>query len=187
MAAGSSTETSEYAQDEYAYLEGTGRSQPQHHPGHPNQPRPQTVAVTWDTSGAGAYGWGRLGANLAREVETHHPTLRVLSLEACGDAASRAVHWTIEARLQAGNEMLMLPFPVVYSLGNDFMQGIDHVTGTVFSSTLNAAIAFIEDADVDLSLTPLYDGPIFTGSSWLDRLVKAEASHVVRRGRGRRQ
>ena len=140
------------------------------------------LAATWDTSGRGASGWNVLGLNLARELKASYPQVQFVSLVDCaGDPVAKGVAVAVGTHVAAGgSEILMVPFPVVFDLANDFQQGLDHPSGTVFSGVPrgNSAIAFMEREGQDLTLSALYDGPIFLGSSWLLASIRrASAVH----------
>ena len=145
-----------------------------------------TLGIAWQVGGP--FGWAILGESLALHlIELGVNPLPVSADNALTDlrparAAALAPHVArgrallTDAAASSANLKLLLPFPIVFSLGESLRQvARADEFGRFFSSTSggNIGLAFLEDATLDPKLAPLYDGPLFVGSAWNADVVHA--------------
>jgi glycosyltransferase involved in cell wall biosynthesis len=149
---------------------------------HRGTERGATLGLAWQVGGP--FGWAILGENLAAHLlelgvdplplsaVNELGALRPARARALAPQVARAAALMANAWQHCGDpvhEKLLLPFPIVFSLGEDFGQvSRPDEFGRFFSSVANGNIglAFLESAALRPALAAVYDGPLFVGSAW---------------------
>ena len=155
---------------------------------HRGTERGATLGIAWQVGGP--IGWAILGENLAAHLlelgidplpisaVNELGALRPARARALGPQVARAAALMADAWQHCGDpvhEKLLLPFPIVFSLGEDFGQvSRPDEFGRFFSSVArgNIGLAFLESAALRPALAALYDGPLFVGSAWNAGVVR---------------